>query len=237
MKRVYLVGIGVAVLGMVVVAAAGWSLYYRPDVQLVDPLRELPLVSRRLLSASPSAPVAPTIAFVGPRDNVPEDAPLAYGFWSFAQPVPGVLSRSGQPLLSEFQWLKDNGWRSVVNFRRDGERDEVGDDAKIEGFSALGLTYLHLPITDGHPPTTEQAEEFLAFVTDPVNQPVHMHCRGGIGRSGTLMALYRYAVEGWPMEEAIAESRLFHGGISTLQKPWLDEWARTHAPGSHRRSI
>lgn len=174
------------------------------------------------------------ITFVGPRDGVPDDAPKAYGFWSFATPVSGVLSRSGQPLAPEFSWLKDHGWKSVVNLRIDGERGEVGDDTKLMGFSALGLTYLHLPLTDGQPPTNEQAERFLAFVTDPANLPVHVHCRGGIGRTGTMVALYRYAVQGWPIDTAIEESRAFRGGISGSQKTWLEYWAATHPPGSHR---
>ena len=177
--------------------------------------------------------VEPEIKYVGPRENIPEDAPAAYGFWSFAIPVDGVLSRSGQPLIGEFEWLKENGWKGVVNLRVDGERDEVGDDAKIPGFNELGFNYLHLPIVDGHPPTDEQAEQFLAFATDPINQPAHVHCRGGIGRAGTMTVLYRYAVEGWPLARAIEESRPFKGGISELQKTWLEKWASEFEPGSH----
>lgn len=179
------------------------------------------------------APHTARASFVGLRENIPDDAPTAYGFWSFAMPVSGILSRSGQPLISEFVWLKSRGWRSVVNLRTDGERGEVGDDAKLPGFADLGLTYLHLPLADGRPPKEDQADAFLAFVTNPVNQPVHIHCRGGIGRAGTMTALYRYAVEGWPMELAIQESRAFRGGVSLTQAAWLQEWAKTHTPGSH----
>jgi protein tyrosine/serine phosphatase len=172
---------------------------------------------------------------VGPRENIPAAAPQGWGFWSFAQPVPGVLSRSGQPLLSHFQWLKEKGWKGVVNLRVDGERDEVGDDLKIPGFKELNFRYLHLPITDGLPPSEEQAEEFLRFVTNPANLPVHIHCRGGIGRAGTMVALYRYAVQGWPMDDAIAESRAFKGGVSELQEKWLRTWAEKHPPAHFRR--
>jgi protein tyrosine phosphatase (PTP) superfamily phosphohydrolase (DUF442 family) len=177
----------------------------------------------------------PEIKYVGPRENIPEDAPVAYGFWSFAIPVNGVLSRSGQPLIGEFEWLKESGWKGVVNLRVDGERDEVGDDAKIPGFNELGLNYLHIPLVDGHPPTNTQAEQFLAFVTNPINQPIHVHCRGGIGRAGTMTVLYRYAVEGWPLNRAIEESRPFKGGISELQKTWLEKWASEFRPGSYNR--
>lgn len=187
------------------------------------------------LASPPTASSAPSPVFVGPRENIPADAPSAYGFWSFAASVPGVLSRSGQPLITEFRWLREHGWKSVVNLRTDGERGEVGDDRKLQGFSDIGFSYLSLPIADGHPPTDRQAEEFLAFVTRPENQPVHVHCRGGIGRTGTLVALYRYAVQGWPMETAILESRAFRGGVSAGQAQWLRAWAEAHPPGSHAR--
>lgn len=177
-------------------------------------------------------PTTPNIIFVGPREGIPSDAPKDYGLWSFAMPVPNVLSRSGQPLLSGFKWMKENGWKSVVDLRVDGERGEVGDDRKIKGFNELGLNYLPLPIADGSPPTDAQAKEFLAFVTKPANQPAHVHCRGGIGRAGTMVILYRYSAQGWPMDKAIEESREFQGGISEEQVKWLNKWASANAPGS-----
>jgi len=177
---------------------------------------------------------ATEVKFVGPREGIPENAPKDYGLWSFAMPVQGVLSRSGQPLLAGFKWMKDNGWKSVVDLRIDGERGEVGDDRKIKGFNELGLNFLPLPLVDGIPPTDEQAKQFIAFVTNPANQPAHVHCRGGIGRAGTMVVLYRYSVQGWPLDKAIEESRAFQGGISDLQKKWLEKWAEQYKPGEYK---
>jgi protein tyrosine phosphatase (PTP) superfamily phosphohydrolase (DUF442 family) len=185
-----------------------------------------------LLSPTTKPALSPAISFVGPRGNVPAGAPKDYGFWSFAIPVPGVLSRSGQPLLAEFKWLRENGWRGDVDLRADGEYNEVSDDSKIPGFSQLGFHYLYLPMADGSHPTDTQAEQFLAFATNPDNQPLHVHCRGGIGRAGVMVAIYRYSVQGWPMASAIEESRPFQGGVSASQEKWLLSWAATHKPAS-----
>jgi protein tyrosine phosphatase (PTP) superfamily phosphohydrolase (DUF442 family) len=186
-------------------------------------------------SVTPTATIqAPTISFVGPRGNVPQGAPADYGFWSFAVPVTGVLSRSGQPTLKDFQWLKTNGWKSDIDLRIDGDHNEVSDDAKIPGFNDLGFNYLKIQMVDGAAPTDAQAEQFLSFVTKPENQPAHVHCRGGIGRAGIMVVLYRYAVQGWPLDQAIAESRLFQGGIDAGQEKWITAWAKSHPAGSYK---
>ncbi len=176
----------------------------------------------------------PVVSFVGPRQNLPAGAPADYGLWSFAVSVPGVLSRSGQPLLSGFQWMKANGWKGDIDVRIDNDHGEQADDSKIPGFNGLGLHYLHLQIIDGQPPTDGQAQEFLKFMADPNNLPAEVHCRGGIGRAGTMVALYRYAVQGWPMDQALDESKLFRGGVSVAQKKWLLDWASQNAQGSYK---
>jgi protein-tyrosine phosphatase len=171
----------------------------------------------------------PDISFAGPRQNIPENTPSAYGFWSFAIPMPNIISRSGQPTITEFDWLKKEGVKSIVDLRVDGEYGETGDDSRLTGFNDLKFNYLYLPMKDGSPPTDEQAKRFLAFAANPANRPLHIHCRGGYGRTGTLVALYRFAFQSWPINEAIKESRLFRSGISARQKNWLFEWAKNHS--------
>jgi len=101
------------------------------------------------------------------------------------------------------------------------------------GFNELHFNYLFIPIVDNSVPSEQQARQFLEFVTNPVNQPVHVHCHAGIGRSGVMIALYRYMVQGWPMDRAIGESRLYNGGVNVIQKTWLRDWAKAHKPGSY----
>ena len=179
-------------------------------------------------------PVIPV--YIGPRQNIPDNSPdKGKGFWSFAVAVDNILSRSGQPTYENFKWLKENGWRGVIDTREDGEYGEVTDDKKIPGFNEIGFNYLYIPMKDNTAPTDEQAKSFLNFITDPKNQPAHLHCMAGIGRTGTLTALYRYSVQGWPLEDAVKESRLFNGGLNTVQKAWIEQWAQNHQPGEYRK--
>jgi len=165
------------------------------------------------------------INFAGPPQAILPKVPPGSGFWSFAICVPNVLSRSGQPSMLDFRWLKDHGWKSVVNLR-------FTSNANWPGFKDLNFNYLALPIKDNSVPTDKQVQKFLEFVTSPYNQPVHIFCHAGIGRTGVMIVLYRYMVQGWPMEIAILESRFRGNGMEEFQIKWLRKWAHKHKAGS-----
>ena len=167
------------------------------------------------------------------RRVIPLKIPNDPGFSSFAISVPNVISRSGQPTIIGFRWLKAHGWKGIVDLRVGGERGQIGDDTNIQGFNELHFNYLALPITDNSVPSDQQAQKFLEFVTNPLNRPIHVHCYAGVGRTGVMIALYRYMVQGWPIDRAISESRLFRGGVDKIQKNWLERWAQEHKPGSY----
>jgi protein tyrosine/serine phosphatase len=59
------------------------------------------------------------------------------------------------------------------------------------------------------PPKDEDVRRFLEVVTDPSRQPVYFHCLRGKDRTGMMCAVYRMAVEGWPLEAARAEMQAF----------------------------
>lgn len=125
----------------------------------------------------------------------------------------------------------------MIDLRQDGEKNDISLDSKIPGFDSLGFNYLELPIQDGSVPSAEQEDQFLRFVLDKENQPVHFHCAAGIGRTGVLMAVYRYSVQGWPMDLAIQEAGLFEKMIGKKQQAWLNKWADEHLPGEYAKNL
>ncbi len=145
--------------------------------------------------------------------------------------APGVLSRSGLPSDKQFVRLKEKGIVGIVNLLPNSEANGRGDVTKLPNFKRLNFTYLHLPTAGSFPPSEREAKAFLQFATTKKNQPVLVFCKAGNARTGTMVALYRYAVEGWTIEKAIRESKKFGGGPSKKQITWLREWAATHAPG------
>ena len=139
----------------------------------------------------------------------------------------GILSRSGRPTTEGYGWLGERGVRAVVNLT------EQDIDATVRTQSTFS-SYLWLPM---HlTPTEEQAEQFLDFVQDPRHWPVHVHCDQGEYRTGIMVALMRYAIDGWPLERALEEARLYRRGkpLDTAAVELLQRFADRQRPGSHR---
>ncbi len=150
--------------------------------------------------------------------------------------APGVLSRSGLPSGKDLLSLGNKGWKTVVPLISAGEIAAYKkiDPTTTPAFKESKLRKIPIIIGESQPPTNAQAHQFLLLVTNPKNQPVHVYCRKGHARTGTMVALYRYSVEGWSMAKAIREAKRYGSGISTKQSAWLREWAKTHATGGYQ---
>ena len=155
---------------------------------------------------------------------------------SYKVVVPGVLTRSGAPTMSQMKKLRSQGTTSIVKLITTQELAayKKSDPTVTAEFRALGLRQLSLPIRESYPPTEAEAKRFLSFVKNPKNQPVHVYCRKGHARTGTMVAVYRYSVQGWSMAKAIKEAKRYGSGPSTKQITWLKQWAKNNAPGSYK---
>jgi len=120
------------------------------------------------------------------------------------------IYRSGQPTAEGMKNLQLKGIKTVVNLRAfNSDLDEIGD---------AGLLYEHIPMVAWYPMERE-AVRFLKAVTDPGKKPVHVHCMHGSDRTGTMIAVYRIAVQGWTKEEAIRE--MTSGGFG-FHEIWIN---------------
>jgi protein tyrosine phosphatase (PTP) superfamily phosphohydrolase (DUF442 family) len=138
------------------------------------------------------------------------------------------LCRGAQPDAAGYAWLKEQGFKTVVNFRTWHNDDEA------EAIRKLGLTPLNISlqadVRGSEPPTDAQLKEFFEIVLDPKNQPVYIHCAHGKDRTGTMAALYRMEVDGWTADEAIEEMRAF--GYNTIWQDLVD-YVKKYKPGKY----
>jgi protein tyrosine phosphatase (PTP) superfamily phosphohydrolase (DUF442 family) len=110
--------------------------------------------------------------------------------------VSDTLYRGDQPSPLGMQNLKKLGIKTVVNLRSlHSDREEIG---------GIGLAYEHISMKAWHP-EAKDVVRFLKIVTDPQRTPVLVHCQHGADRTGTVIAVYRIAVQGWSKAEAIRE--------------------------------
>jgi tyrosine-protein phosphatase SIW14 len=150
--------------------------------------------------APPGQVAVGTPAIVPGTERISERLFGLPGLTNIGRMAPGIL-RGAQPEREGFATLKAMGIRTVINLRtRHGEREAV---------EAAGMRYVEIPMSfwkDVDPAVVRMA---LSVMTDPVNQPVFVHCSRGVDRTGVVAAVYRMEVDGWSEAEAEAEMEAF----------------------------
>jgi protein tyrosine phosphatase (PTP) superfamily phosphohydrolase (DUF442 family) len=130
--------------------------------------------------------------------------------------VSDELYRGDQPNSRGMQNLRQMGVKTILNLRSfHSDRGKIGE---------TGLAYEHIYMKPWHPEEKEVVR-FLKIVTDPKRTPVQVHCQHGADRTGTMVAVYRIAVQGWSKAEAIRE--MTEGGFG-FHPTWgnLPRWIR-----------
>lgn len=172
-------------------------------------LRTTLLILLLSLSAAAQTPSAerrqePTVAAPSPVDR--GQAKLAEAdeaaLPNFAR-VNEHLFRGAQPSERGMALLAAMGIRTVINLRDDDARAER-ERVLVQ---SLGMRYFNVPMRGLARPKDEQIERVLALIADPANWPVFIHCRRGADRTGTVIACYRIAKQGWTAKQAISEAK------------------------------
>lgn len=113
------------------------------------------------------------------------------------------LYRGAQPTPEGFRRLADMGIKTIVSLRAQGKTHRAEERQLVE---SLGMRWVSLPMRSYWRPTDPQVRAFLELVSDPHRQPVFVHCQKGEDRTGSLVAAYRIARQGWIPQRAYAEA-------------------------------
>jgi len=174
----------------------------RPRLQFPHALPTLALAAALGLAATSAANPAPPAATAPPATTAPARPAWTdpTGIKRFAVVEAGFY-RGSRPSAEGILALKARGVRTIVSLRK--------DDAERARVLAAGMDYVELPMVAtpfGAPvPTEAQVNAFLAVVGDPARRPVFVHCKHGRDRTGVMVALWRVARGGWPVDAAIDE--------------------------------
>ncbi len=143
----------------------------------------------------------------GEAVGVAELAGLRYPVKTYEAQVDAGLYRGSRLDDETMAGLKAQGIKGVISLCL-----EHTDDAVLA--AKYGLEALNVKILDNSAPTFAQMMEFINFAR--AHAPSYVHCEAGKGRTGTAVACYRIAVDGWTAEQAIAEGKTF--GLSLVNQ-------------------
>jgi protein tyrosine phosphatase (PTP) superfamily phosphohydrolase (DUF442 family) len=116
--------------------------------------------------------------------------------------VSAQLYRGAQPRRGGIRRLADLGVNTIVNLRGPGARTRL-DEAEA---TALGLNYFNVPLPLWGRPEDAGVRRVLEILAAPENGRIFLHCRDGVDRTGTIIALQRISRDGWLPGAAIAEA-------------------------------
>lgn len=171
--------------------------------------------------------------------STPDAEPDVISDIALSKGVVGLMRCPGagpQSLDADIALIRDWGADLVVTLVENGELAELRLSGLAAAMTAQGLTQRHLPIRDYDVPgpktldlwrgLSPQVHSLLAR-----GGRVLVHCRGGLGRSGTMAALM-LVEQGVPVDRAITQIRAARpGAIETpAQEAWLAAQAQRKSP-------
>jgi atypical dual specificity phosphatase len=124
--------------------------------------------------------------------------------------VPGRLLGCAYPRReTALAGLTAQGISVIVNLH-----ERAHDPARLARHS---LTEIHLPVRDFTAPTPDQLTRGVAAIEQAIEsgQVVAVHCGGGLGRTGTLLACYLTQHARSPAEAIAEVRRLRPGSVET----------------------
>ena len=115
--------------------------------------------------------------------------------WSI---LPNQLAGMPQPQVEDLSTLHDSGVRTIISLLE----DPVGlDEYEKHNFNSMWF-----PVADHGVPTPDQMMKLVEYIDKQLNESnsVAIHCKGGKGRTGTILAAYLIA-KGASYEQAMSQ--------------------------------
>ena len=107
--------------------------------------------------------------------------------------------RGSRPKNEDYAALAQLGVKTIIDLTDNSREYEQPAVEKA------GLRYVNIPMVDKSYPSMDQVNAFLKVVNDPSTGKFFVHCAGGRHRTGVMGAVYRFNVNHWSLDQALAE--------------------------------
>lgn len=140
------------------------------------------------------------------------------------------LFRGGQPRTGGIRRLAELGINTVVNLRGASARTR-SDETEAR---TLGLNYFNVSLPTWGRPDDARVRQVIEIIAAQESGRVFVHCKDGVDRTGTVVALHRIIHEGWQTNDALVESE--RRGMRRIQY-WMRDYVedygrRLRGPGA-----
>lgn len=116
---------------------------------------------------------------------------------SFHWIIRDKLAGAEKPTVEQLQVYSEMGFNSIVSLQENIVKQPLWErlldydlpSYTLDDLRSLDFDFLHIPIPDMTPPSFEQMDAFVNYVNEP-GRVVLVHCYGGIGRTGCMVAAY-----------------------------------------------
>jgi protein tyrosine/serine phosphatase len=143
----------------------------------------------------------------------------------FAQ-VSERLFRGAQPRAGGVQRLAELGINTVINLRG-ASISTRAEEAEVRKF---GLNYFNLSLPNWGRPQDGRIRRILEIIAAPESGRVFVHCKDGVDRTGTVVALHRITHLGWKTSDALAEAERV--GMRRIQF-WMRDYVEDYDSPVH----
>jgi len=116
-------------------------------------------------------------------------------------------------LDTDLKAISDDGWHHLVTLVEHDELDFLNVPDLGSKADSYGLNWIHFPIPDGDYPRSgvyQLRKKLLSYLNN--DERVVVHCRGGLGRAGTLAATMLVDSGEYSPEESILKVRAVRRG-------------------------
>ena len=158
-------------------------------------------------------------------EEVAQDATSQTELQKFEQ-VTDKLYRGGQPRAGGLRRLRELGIDTIVNLRGASKTTSAEE---LEA-RALGFNYFNVSLPNWGRPQDNRVRRILLIVAAPQNGRVFVHCKDGVDRTGTIVALHRVTHQGWETNQALAEAD--RHGMRRIQF-WMRDYTEEYGSRAH----